>query len=152
MNESSNGNVSVVLGSTPGDRLEIRALRRNYPDCADYWDGNWLGCIIEVRAGGFRGQVEADLRAEEFETFRDAFRRLYNQLAGEATFSTMEGWLTIKVVGDGRGHFTADSVLRDRAGMGNQLTFTIAFDQTDLSKIIRELETVVVAFPVVSQP
>lgn len=45
----------------------------------------------------------------------------------------MEHWLRVTVVGDGRGHMTAKCVARDEPGMGSQLTFEIAFDQTFMS-------------------
>jgi hypothetical protein len=142
----------LVLGSADGEHVIIEPRRRNYPDCSDYWDGNWIGCTIDVRAGGFRGSVNADLRTEEFVSFRDALRDLYDRLAGEAMFETMEHWLTIKIVGDGRGHFEAKCELRDDPGMGNRLEFALAFDQTDLPPVLRDLDAIVAAFPVVGRP
>lgn len=130
----------------------MKPLRRNYPEVSDYWDGNWLGSSIDVHVGGFRGHVDADLRAEEFASFRDALRRLTEDLSGTATFETMEHWLTIRVSGDGRGHFEALCELRDDPGMGNQLRFTLAFDQTYLPAMLHELDAIVAAFPVVGRP
>jgi hypothetical protein len=142
----------LVLGSLDGQHMIVEVRRRNYPDCGDYWDGNWIRCAIDVRAGGFRGSVEADLRAEEFVLFRDGLRGLHDRLAGTATFETMEHWLTLKIVGDGRGHFEAKCELRDQPGIGNRLEFALAFDQTEVPPMLRELDAIVNAFPVVGRP
>ncbi|WP_394844908.1 hypothetical protein LZC95_48665 [Pendulispora brunnea] len=149
---SPSKDVVVMLGATDGEHLAVRARRRSHADCADYWDGNWLDCAIEVCAGGFRGSMNADLRAEEFVEFRDALGALHRRLAGTATFQTMERWLTIKVVGDGRGHFEADCELRDAPGTGNRLHCTLGFDQTELPLMLRGLDAIVDAFPVVGRP
>ncbi len=146
------GECRLVVGAASGEHIIVEPRRRNCPDCVDYWDGNWIGCAIDVRAGRFRGSVNADLRAPEFVSFRDALRVLYDRLSGEATFETVEHWLTIKIGGDGRGHFEAKCELRDAPGMGNRLEFTLAFDQTDLPSILRGLDAIVDAFPVVGRP
>jgi hypothetical protein len=64
----------------------------------------------------------------------------------------MEFWIDIDVKGDGRGHFVGKSWLKDRPGMGNQLTFEISFDQTELATILRSLRGALEMFPVVGQP
>jgi len=83
---TADSEVRLVTGSPGGDRLIVEPTLRNYPACTDCWDGNWTRCAVDVRAGGFRGAFNADIRAEEFVAFGDALRSLYDQLAGEATF------------------------------------------------------------------
>ena len=90
-----------VLGSETSDFLRVRALKRAHPTCNDYWDGNWIRCCVEVIAGAFRGQVNEDLRSEEFAQFLDQLLILYERLTGVATFGALEGWLEIEVAGDG---------------------------------------------------
>ncbi len=142
----------VTIGPQDGEHLTVEPIRRNQPECNDYSDGNWLACAIDVKVGGFRGHVDADLRAEEFASFRNGLQRLYNQLDGEVTFETVEQWLTIHVAGDGRGHFEATCQLRDEPGMGNRLAFSLAFDQTYLPAVLRSLEAILHRFPVVGRP
>lgn len=55
MTDMSSEDFTIVLGSPESDHLRLRVLRRTHADCADYWDGNWLSCLIEVRAGSFSG-------------------------------------------------------------------------------------------------
>jgi hypothetical protein len=122
---------------------------RECPEATDYSDGNWLSASVDVAAGSFRGAYDASLRAEELARFRDQLRPLYRALAGRATFETTECCLGIQVEGDGKGHFHAKCFAVDVPGTGNRLTFTLDFDQTELPYVLRELDTICDAFPVV---
>jgi hypothetical protein len=136
------------IGSS-NEHVMVIPSRRESPDVANTWDRDWVCAQIAVAAGGFRGEFEARLRTEEFVSFRDALRPLHEKLVGQAKFETMEGWLSVDVQGDGKGHFHADCVAVDLPGTGNRLTFGIDFDQTELREILRGLEAVADAFPVV---
>jgi hypothetical protein len=140
------------VGESNREHVTVRPTRREYPEARDYWDGNWLNATVEIVAGGFRGKYEALLRAEEFAQFRDQLRPLYEHLSEAATFTTMEDWLRIHIEGDGKGHFQAQCQAVDQPGLGNRLTFSIEFDQTELPAIVRSLDEVCVAFPVVGTP
>jgi len=132
--------------------VSVSPSRREFPELADYWDGNWVYATISIVAGGFRGEFEAQLRTEEFVRFRDELGPLHNSLVGRAKFDTMEEWLSIDIAGDGKGHFHADCVAIDMPGTGNRLTFGIDFDQTDLPEILGGLNAITKAFPVVGAP
>ena len=127
----------------------IRPSRRAFPSAHDYWDGNWVYAMIEIAAGAFGGQFEAMLRAEEFARFRDELCPLYQNLIGTATFDTREGWLRLNVEGDGKGHFHAKCEAHDYPGTGNRLAFGIDFDQTELPDVVRGLDVICEAYPVV---
>jgi len=118
----------------------------------DYWDGNWVYATIRIAARAFRGEFEAQLRTDEFVGFRDRLRPLQQKLDGAAKFETMEGWLSVDIEGDGKGHFHAACEAVDRPGLGNRLTFGLDFDQTELPEILRGLDAVCAAFPVVGKP
>jgi hypothetical protein len=133
-------------------RVIVSPSRREFPDVADYWDGNWVYATVTIEAGGFRGEFEAQLCTEEFVRFRDQLRPLHDNLVGHAKFDTMEEWLSIDIAGDGEGHFHADCVAVDTPGTGNRLTFGLDFDQTDLPEILRGLDAITEAFPVLGAP
>jgi hypothetical protein len=78
-------------------------------------------------------------------TLCEALRVLHEQLAGEATFSTMKHCLTVKVVGVGRGTFNADCELRDPRER-TRLTFSLVCDQTELPNVLRDMNTVLRTF------
>ncbi len=143
---------TMVVGPNAANRLVVQVLRRTFPHLTDYWDGNTLSCEATVTVGGFRGHVEEYMRTVDFVRFRDALRPLYNNLKGTADFQTIEQWLAIKVDGDGLGHFVATCELVDRPGIGNRLSFSLNFDQTELPALLSGLDEITAAFPVVGQP
>jgi hypothetical protein len=124
--------VVAVLGRTNGDHVAVRPLNRNDPNATDFWDGNWLTCEIEVRAGVFRGRVRTSLRTEDIPPFRAQLAALHTTLRGEARLRTMEDWLSIDAHGDGLGHIEFECELRDASETGNALRFHLSLDQTDL--------------------
>jgi hypothetical protein len=140
------------LGGDAAEFLRVTVRHRERPACDDYWDGNWLKCDISVATGGFKGRVDAALRAEDFVGFLEQLRQLYESLKGRAEFATMEGWLSIEMIGDGRGHIVTTCELLDRPGIGNRLKFKIGMDQTFLPPIIAGLEAITAKYPIRGAP
>ncbi len=140
--------IAVLLG-TSGARLAVKPLARAHASATDYWDGNWINCLVTATAGGFRAEYTACLRAEELAGFRRDLERLHRELEGRGGFKSMEDWVTVEVVGDGRGHYRGRCRLRDRAGDGNTLLFEIAFDQTDVPAMLEQLRKIEADFPVI---
>jgi hypothetical protein len=140
------------IGGSNREHVVVHVTRRERAEANDYWDGNWVYATVKVAARAFRGEFEAQLRAEEFVRFRDQLRALCEALKGGAKFETMEGQLAIDVQGDGKGHFHAACLAVDQPGIGNRLTFGLDFDQTELPEILRGLDAICVAFPVVGKP
>jgi len=137
--------------------LLVQVLGRSHPQCDDYWDGNWIEAQISLSAGGFQGRFGASLRSEEFVRLRAGLRLVYASLGTTipthvAEFTTLEEQLSIKVVGDGLGHFTAECVAVDEAGTGNRLEFTLRFDQTYIPAMLTGLDALIGAFPVKGNP
>jgi hypothetical protein len=142
----------IAIRCEGGEFLTITLLGRSHPDASDELDGNWITATVEVRAGGFHGSVGGHLRAEELAAFHDALARLQESTRGTAEFATMEGWLSIRVVGDGRGHVECRCVIRDEPGAGNTLDCVLATDQTFTRSTVADLARAVQAFPVLGQP
>jgi hypothetical protein len=142
---------SFLIRCEPADFLRISVYGRAH-DSSDYWDGNWLSASVEIAAGGFRGMVGGDLRAEELAIFCDQFAQIQESLRGSAQFETMEGWLSIRVEGDGRGHMKFSCLIRDKPGTGNRLNCVLETDQTFTRSAIDELKEMVQAFPVIGRP
>ncbi len=140
---------ALVVGSEASDHLKVTVLRRKYPDTNDYWDGNWLDCDLSVSVGGFNGSVNPALRTDEIKRFHDELIPLYESLGGSAEFVSLEHWLSVKITGDRRGHFTANCELRDDPSFPNRLFFVLAFDQTELPAMLHQLSSILEAFPVI---
>ena len=149
--------LETVFGSPEGEFLAIGVRRRPYADPANLsddaydWDANWVTCLLEAKLRGFRASFDVHLQTSDFPPFRDALRRLWNELLGEATFTTIEEQLALRVRGDGVVHMTMSGELRDIAGTGNRLQFKLELDQTHLTSSLRQLDDLIDRFPVLSR-
>jgi hypothetical protein len=136
------------FGQSEHERIKVEVHGYERPASGEYWDDNWLTVDIRVQAGGFRGKAAATIITSELTKFLAELRPLYESLSGSAEFVTMEGQLSLYLVGDGKGHIELRGQVADQAGIGNRLHFTLQFDQTQLRTSIYELERVVTQFPV----
>jgi hypothetical protein len=130
------------IGATERQHVVVRSIRRAFPEATNDWDADALLATIEVAAGAFRGEFDVWLFRRELVSFREQLGPLYEKLIGRATLASLDGWLTIDVESDGKGHFRAECVADDQPGIGNKLRFTIEFDQTELPEIVRSLEAI----------
>jgi hypothetical protein len=134
------------FGQAEEERIEVDVHSCENLQPGAKWYDNWLSVDIRIQAGGFQGQVSAQLISDELVRFASQLRPLYQSLTGVAELSTMEGQLSLRLVGDGKGHIGLSGEVRDRPD-GNRLQFTLAFDQSELRASIRELERVTSQFP-----
>jgi hypothetical protein len=136
------------FGQSEHERIEVDVHGYERPVSGEYWDDNWLTVEIRVRAGGFRGKASGTIITSELAKFLSELSPLYESLNGSAEFATMEGQLSLRLVGDGKGHIELRGEVSDQAGVGNRLHFHLDFDQSQLGASIRELESVTSQFPV----
>ena len=136
------------FGQSEHERIEVEVLRYERAPAGEYYDDNWLTSQIRVRAGGFRGQVDAAVLTGELSAFLTGLRPLHETLRGTAEFSTMEQQLHLRLIGDGKGHIELTGEIADQPGIGNRLHFTLQIDQSQLGASIHELEKVTTEFPV----
>jgi hypothetical protein len=130
--------------------IEIVTRERSEPS-GEYFDDNWLSCVIDVRAGGFRGSVPCSLLAEDFLRLREIARNLLNGTTDNPSFGTLEDWLRIDFLVDGRGGIELLGDLRDLGG-GNRLRFVLRLDQSYLPSFITDLNRAIPEYPVIGQP
>ena len=144
---------AIEVGAAPGDEFRIEVLGRQFPTATDFWDGNWLNTQVTARVGAFRCKVAGTIRTTEIKAFRVQLQRLYEELLGQATFATMERWIALSVVGDGRGHLRIEGELQDEPGCGNMLRFHLPeIDQTQLFDVIARLCEIEEEFPTIDAP
>jgi hypothetical protein len=136
------------FGHSEKERIELDVHGYERPASSDYWDDNWLKAEIRVQAGDFHGSVRAAIITDDLVRFAAQLRPLHETLSGAAEFGTMEGQLSLRLVGDGKGHIDLSGEVTDKPGIGNRLHFTLQFDQSQLGASIRELERVTSQFPV----
>jgi len=107
-----------MLGAENSDHLRVEVTGRAHSGAEDFWDGNWVNSRVSVRAGGFRGLFVASLRTTDFAEFHRELTALHRTRSGEATFATMEEWLSLQLVRDGRGHVEVRGTARETWGSG----------------------------------
>jgi hypothetical protein len=134
-----------------GNFIRIELIGFNHPNAELDWDKNWVKGFISVKAGGFFGEFKADFMTVDFVSFKNELTKLYEKLNGIATFNTLESQIEIKIVGDGIGHLKAEREVMDYAGTRNKLEFEINFDQTQIPKILNQLEKITNRFPKVGE-
>jgi hypothetical protein len=136
------------IGREGSEYLRVRVLARAHPESGD-WEVNWLNAEVEIWAGGFRGRLGANLLAGELSTLRADLSRLYSFESREAAFDAYDGRLSIKIKGDGLGNFAAECEALD--GVGNRLTFSLLFDQTEIPPTLKGLDAVLKEFPFIGR-
>jgi hypothetical protein len=143
----------VVIGRESSDHCVVRVLGRLHAGADDYWDGNWLMSSVDLVVGPFQGTVPASLRAEELAAFREQLGVLHQSLTGAAVLDSMEAWLHLTVAVTSSGAVQVTGRARDRLGRANELLFHLDdLDQSDLPRIIEELDEVGTFFPVIGHP
>jgi hypothetical protein len=140
--------MTFSFGQSEQERIEVDVHGYERAPVGEYWDDNWLRVEIRVRVGGFRGKAAATIITSELTKFLSELRPLFKTLSGSAEFATMEGQLSLRLAGDGKGHVELHGEVADQAGVGNRLHFTLHFDQSQLGASIRELEKVISECPV----
>jgi|GEM_PF-774268 len=139
--------LSFTIGTDSGDHLTIY-IHSAAKSTHRYYD--WVDVQIRVEAGSFTGMFYASLQVHDFVYLRSEFNRLYNDLTGLMKFEAQEEQLYLEIIGDGKGHFEANCVARDKAGMGNKLEFALSFDQTFIPPILRDLDKIITQYPAVN--
>ena len=143
--------ISLRIGQAELEYIILSVNKPQLPsylegDSFNYWDDNWIDVTIEVRVGAFEGRYQTELHREEFEQLREELPKLYSFEIREMKFSDMEGQLGIHIIGDRRGNFRVRCKASDRSD-GNCLEFRLGFDQTQIPRMIHELDAILATYP-----
>jgi hypothetical protein len=132
-----NEEVALVIGVEDGDHLRlVPGPAVPGPDPSD----RWIPSAVEVVAGAFRAHAEAGLLGSELARFREALAALPTDPRGRAALETEDGWLAVRLFGDGFGHFDARCELRDPEAVLHRLEFTIGLNARDLPALLQALD------------
>lgn len=135
--------------SDQGNLIRLEPFELNKYDSDMDWDKNWIKTKITVNAGNFSGHYEGELMTTDFEKFKQELFQLYDNLKGTAHFNDLEGYLNLKIKGDGLGHFEVKVVACDSPGIdSNHLSFFLSFDQTLIKELVQQLENITKQFPI----
>lgn len=138
----------VIAGD--GVRLLLRVSAYQRPSLESGADANWLSGEAELAAdlgGSFRARRGVSLRTEELAAFRDALRRLLDELDGEATLSHMEDEVgcTIRLR---RGTGELDAFVREHVPGVELRVERVRTNQSYLQETARQFDALVSDFPV----
>jgi hypothetical protein len=129
--------------------LIIKPIKFNCPD-STYPINNSIESKVTIKAGCFQAEYLADFSSFDYSRFGREIDRLYDNLGGVANFLCDDRFLTIRVVGDGLGHFKADCIAIDSPGYDERsLNFVINFDQTQIKQIVNQVDLILQVFPVI---
>lgn len=112
------------------------------------WDRNWIKTKVTVKGGAFYGQFTADFETTDFELLKRGFKTLDGNFTGTANLEPREKQLILNITGDGLGHFEVKCTAKDKLNYGGVLSFILCFDQTELERLINELDKITKAFPI----
>jgi hypothetical protein len=126
-----------------GDIVRLEPLEFIYDDSDLDWDRNWIKTNVTIKGGKFSGQYTCEFMTVDFEKFKQELSRLNDNLQGTANFKDLEGYLELKITGDGIGHFEVAVKACDQPGVhASELTFTMGFDQTELKERVHQLDRI----------
>jgi hypothetical protein len=86
----------ILIGRRADDHVLLGVRGRLFPADQDE-DPLWLWTSLTVRLGGFSGQLEGGVRADELRRLRNGIEALYDRSATVATLATEDGWLTVEL-------------------------------------------------------
>ncbi|MDF2477074.1 MAG: hypothetical protein K0S24_2557 [Sphingobacterium sp.] len=140
-----------TIGLQSGDKsISINVIGLLIIDTTSNWDKNWLRAKISVQAGAFGGTYDADLTTFDFENFKQDLNLLYENLNSEIKFKDLEGYLYMKIKGNGLGNINAEISCSNDPGINDAtLHFELNFDQTYIKPVIQKLKNITNKYPVV---
>ncbi|MNK14533.1 hypothetical protein D3C87_326560 [compost metagenome] len=133
-----------------GQSISITVIGLLVIDATSSWDKNWLRTKISVQAGAFGGTYNADLTTFDFENFKQDLNLLYENLNSEIEFKDLEGYLYMKIKGNGLGNINAEISCTDNPEIyGATLDFELNFDQTYIEPVLQKLNNITNKYPIV---
>lgn len=131
-----------------GDIIRLEPLSLINPNGQNDWDKNWVKTWVSVKGGVFSGQFVADFMTTDFELFKRQLKQLDNDFNGSAKLEPLERQLVLNIKGDGLGHFELDCEATPEPHLGQMLSFSISFDQTQIKEYVNQLDKITKRFPI----
>jgi hypothetical protein len=133
-----------------GNSIRLEPVELVKYDSELVYDKNRIKTKVTVKGGNFSGQYFGDFSTIDLENFRLDLHRLYDNLNSTVRFCDLEGYLDIRIIGDGIGHFQVKVRACDVPGIyGSELSFEMAFDQTEIKNLERQLYEITKLYPII---
>ena len=99
----------------------------------------WLDAEVAIRVGAWSGRYFAQFHEDDFLGFAQELDELHASLKGEATLSSLDGYLDLTLTADGLGHISVVGEGWDRPRVGSHLILSYESDKTALSPLQAEV-------------
>lgn len=132
--------------------MTLELLRREFPDVADYWGGNWFVARVSAVAPGFQADFLATVHQQEIVSLQEAVAQLAAALEGRVEWKTVEGFLDFHAARNRLGHIRWTLDLIRPVGTGNRLTLQLDNDQTYLPELLHQIDNSLEAFSLLGSP
>lgn len=116
----------------PGDHGEGVTIAIREREHRDARSEGWLDAEVLVNLGAWSGRYSAQFHENDFSPFAAKLEELRATLTGDATLSSLDGYLDLTLTGDGLGHISVMGEAWDRPRVGSHLLFSYETDQTAL--------------------
>jgi hypothetical protein len=103
----------------------------------------WLTANVIFDYQGFAASFQIYLMLNDIYSFLDELKELSKNLKGKATFSTIEGNVSLVLLGDGLGHIGINGLIRHSNDYNLVTNFEIPSDQTFLAPLISQCEKII---------
>jgi hypothetical protein len=128
--------------------LNVSILGWMFPECEDYWDGNWYLARARCEASGATVNVEGPIiRAPELLQFAEQLAVLQSTLRGRACLECLEPNLVVEVTPYGSLGELKITVDLSSDPNDQQHRFNFYFDQTYLTPCILGCKNILAAYP-----
>lgn len=139
---------SLAFGGEEYERVEVEVHGYERSPVGEFYDDNWVRVSVRVSVGAFKGKFPAAFLTSDFAEFRGQLQKLSHSLEGVASFSTLEGQLSLELTGNGRGGIFLKGVAIDVPGTGSRLEFDLELDQSYLPAALEGLDEILDKYPV----
>jgi len=128
--------------------LQIWVHGRQFPDAADYWDGNWLRVTAHCgRSGASIFATGSIIHLSELDRWRVESEELLKKLSGEAKLACIEPALSVTLKAGSLGHITMEvSITPDHLSQRHWFQFGI--DQSYLPPLVRQCQSILEVYPI----
>ena len=128
--------------------LQIWVDRRQFPDAADYWDGNWLRVTAHCgRSGASVFATGSIIHLSELDQWLVESEGLLKNLSGEAKLACMEPALSVTLKAGSLGYIAMEvSITPDHISQRHWFQFEI--DQSYLPPLVKQCQAILEAYPI----
>jgi hypothetical protein len=116
----------------PGDGGDIVSI--SVPEREPRSEG-WLDGEVVIKVGAWSGRYAAQFHEDDFLRFSEQVDALHATLKGEATLSSLDGYLDLTLAGDGLGHISVVGEAWDRPRWASHLLLSYETDQSWLGEL-----------------